>query len=233
MDKLPFAPYDFFGHLAPGLLFVVGMEWTLGYPLVLHRELHTFTIAVLILLVYVAGVVIAGPAEVVFQQWIAYKWLGRPSINLMKAKPPKRCRLRRWLGALWFAGYREPLPEATQQRIIARAKEAGVTETGEPLFLLIRFHEGCLKNERLMKKLDERLGAYGFARNLAFVCFVVALALLIKVWCGHGAPKDLTRALLLTLGGSLLFYRFLKMLRLYTFELFNVFGSFKDEKGLS
>jgi hypothetical protein len=45
MEKLPFDPYDFFGYIASGLLFVVGMNLVLGYP----KNLLKYAVAELVL----------------------------------------------------------------------------------------------------------------------------------------------------------------------------------------
>jgi hypothetical protein len=37
MNRVPFATYDFFGYLASGLLVIIGMELTLGFPRVLAQ----------------------------------------------------------------------------------------------------------------------------------------------------------------------------------------------------
>jgi hypothetical protein len=39
-----------------------------------------------------------------------------------------------------------------------------------------------LANERLMKKLDAFVNKYGFARNLAFTAFLLAVGFFLKNW---------------------------------------------------
>jgi len=116
-----------------------------------------------------------------------------------------------------------------QERVRKRAAESGIKETGEPLFLHARYHEETLNNERLMTKLDAFVGIYGFARNMAFGCLVVGLALLTKIALGYGAVRDGTRGMLLLVAGVLLLYRYLKFFRQYSYELFNSFGSVKEK----
>jgi hypothetical protein len=221
MDKLPFSAYDFFGYVAPGLILLVGLEWTLGYPHLLHSDLKLFGMAAVTLAVYAGGQMIAGPAKTVLETWLACRWIGRPSNHLLGAEPPK------WAKRV-FPAFCEGLPAATQERVRTRARAGGVHDIGEPLFQFVRYHDGCLSNDRLMKKLDHFVAIYGFARNMSFAFLLVAVALMTKIALGYGAPKDATRAGLLLVGGVLLVYRFLKFYRQYAYEMFNHFGSFKE-----
>lgn len=222
MDKLPFSVYDFFGYVAPGVLLVMVLEWTIGYPHVLGQELKPFAIAAYILIVYIAGHLVAGPAKTVLEDWFITKVLSRPSKTLFLSGTPRGWRRL-------FPSYFAPLPAVIQERIRKRAAESGIKETGEPLFLHARYHEDTLKNERVMTKLDAFVGMYGFARNMAFVCVLVGLALLIKIVAGRGAAHDATRAVLILGAGLLLLYRYLKFFRQYSYELFNCFGSMKEK----
>ena len=221
MEKVPFGAYDFFGYVAPGLVVLAGLEWTLGYPHVLHADLKVAAIAVLVLAVYVAGHVVAEPARAVLEDWVARRLLGPPSVNLLSASSPR-------LAGRLLGSYLVPLPAATQARVKGRASREGCRETGEPLFLHARFHQETLANERLLAKLDRFVSLYGFARNMAFACLAVSIALGVKVAIGRGAPADATRAALLVGAGLLLFVRFLKFYRLYSFELLNNYGSYRE-----
>ncbi len=46
MNRIPFVTYDFFGYLASGLLVVIGMELTLGFPRVLGQDLKAIDAAI-------------------------------------------------------------------------------------------------------------------------------------------------------------------------------------------
>ncbi len=220
MDKVPFGVYDFFGYVAPGMLVVAGLEWTIGYPHLLNNDLKPFAIALLVLAVYVAGHIAAAPARAVLEDWLARRVLGPPSTNLL-ANASRR-RLERF-----FPSYFVPLPAATHARITERATQEGCIELGESLFLHARFHDHTLKNGRLIAKLDRFVGMYGFARNMAFACLAVSASLGAKIVSGRGAADDGTRALLLLAAGVFLLYRFLKFYRQYSFELLNNFGAYK------
>lgn len=81
-----------------------------------------------------------------------------------------------------------------------------------------------------MKKLDTFVGLYGFARNMAFTCLLVSVSLFVKITAGQGEYRDGTRAALLLSAGVLLLFRYLKLYRQYSFELFCNFGSYKEKE---
>jgi len=74
-----------------------------------------------------------------------------------------------------------------------------------------------------MTRLDSFINKYGFARNLAFTSLLVGAALLVK--SSMRSNPDLVRygwtALVV---GVLLFYRYLKFFRQYSYELFNTYS---------
>jgi hypothetical protein len=221
VERVPLSAYDFFGHVAPGVLLMVGLEWIIGYPRVAHQDLKPFTLAVVFLAVYVGGHIVAGPAKTVLEDVLVGRVLGRPWEHLLAEE-------RRWYGQTIFRGYCAPLPPVIRARVKAQAVAAGVRGIGESLFLHVRYCEEVLKNDRLMAKLDTFVGLYGFCRNTAFAALVVVAGLLTKTYLGHGLPNDKTRAMLLVLAAVSLFYRYLKYLRQYCYELFNQFASSKE-----
>ena len=122
MDKIPFDPYDFFGYIAAGLLAVVGMDITLGFPHVIHRDLKAVDGAVLLLGVYVAGQIIANFAKAILEDGVVDKLLGRPSVNLFRKAP----RVRGFL----FSDFYKPLPPEIAASILAKAKAGGIHVLG-------------------------------------------------------------------------------------------------------
>jgi len=216
MDRVPFDPYDFFGYLASGLLVLVGMQLVFGFPQVLGHEMRLFDSALVLLSVYVAGQLVATPAKALLEDLIVGKLLRRPSVNLFETKKPP---IRGFL----FPGFYKPLPEPIRKRILDRGSGDGITSTGEELFLRVRYKPETLENESLMKKLDAFISKYGFSRNLAFTSVVVGVALLLKSFLtgDNGEVKFAATALI---SGILLFYRYLKFFRQYSYELFNVYG---------
>src|SRR5207245_11439989 len=120
---VPFDPYDFFGYLSSGLLVVLGMDLLFGFPHVLGQHLKPFDIAALLLAVYVAGQLAAGPAKTILEDFFIGRVLGRPNVNLFAAK--------RSLWSFLFPGFYKPLPELIGQRALKRAAAAAIGVTGE------------------------------------------------------------------------------------------------------
>jgi hypothetical protein len=212
--QIPFDPYDFFGYLASGLMVVVGMDLVFGFPDVLGRDLKVVDAALLALAVYVAGHLIATPAKALLEDGIAARILGRPSKNLLSSKTGG-------VRAYLFPGYFAPLPAAIRDRILGKLTDCG--DDGEARFLMVRFSQPVRADERLLKRLDNFRNQYGFARNLAFSCGLVGAALLIKGGWYHD-PLMTKYGATAAIAGVLLWYRFLKFFRQYSYELFNCFA---------
>ena len=219
MNRLPFDPYDFFGYLASGLLVVVGMDLVLGFPQIISQELTTVETALLILAVYVSGQLVATPAKALLEDLVVDKFLQRPSVNLFRRHTPRV----RWM---LFPGFYNPLPNVIQQKVLKKAESEGVNGTGEALFLHVRYDAAITGNEKLIAKLGSFLNKYGFARNLSFVSLLVGIALLIKYY-SNPIPIFLQYGLSALIGAVLLFYRYLKFFRQYSFEMFNVYAGLK------
>jgi hypothetical protein len=216
MDRIPFDPYDFFGYLASGVLVLVGMQLVFGFPQLLGHELRLFDSALVLLGVYVGGQLVATPAKAFLEDLVVGKVLRRPSVNLFEStKPPVR--------GFIFPGFYKPLPGSIRKRIIDRAASDGISPTGEELFLGVRYKAETLENESLMRKLDTFISKYGFSRNLAFTSMLVSVALFLKSLLS--GDHDLAKyAVTSFIAGILLFYRYLKFFRQYSYELFNVYG---------
>ncbi len=218
MERIPFDPYDFFGHLASGLVLVVGMQIVLGFPEVIGHEFGVVDSAVLLLGIYVAGQIAATPAKALLEDGIVRRVLEKPSVNLFRERRP---RIRGFL----FSGFYVALPIQRRKRIQEKARLQGITVLGEDLFLHVRFCEEIRSDDRLLRRLDSFLNKYGFSRNLSFATGVVGIGCLMKFAIGGAEEPMLTRygytALVVCL---MLFYRYLKFFRQYSFELFNTFG---------
>jgi hypothetical protein len=214
MDKLPFDAYDFFGYLASGLVLIVGMQFVLGFPSVVGRDLQPVEYALLILAVYVFGQIIATPSKALLEDIIVTRGLGAPNVNLMRDQA-------HWAGWIVFPNFCKPLPPPVRNRIESKIGDPAIS--GESLFLAIRFNPATLANEPLIKRLESFRDRYGFNRNLSFSCLVVGLALLIKGNIAMDAASLRYGWATMALA-VLLFYRYLKFYRQYTYELFNTFA---------
>ena len=219
LNNIPFDPYDFFGYLGAGILLMVGMDVLFGFPHVVGADLKLIDGGIVVLMAYVAGQLVAGPSRLVLETLIIGKLLKRPSVNLFRKKRP-------WMRWLLFPGYYEPLPAMISARVLEKAREGGITDLGEPLYLYVRYNDATLANERLMKRLDSFVDKYGFSRNLAFTCFLLAAAFFVKNKLAH-SPELLKYGTTAVIGGVLLFYRSLKFYRQNSYELFNTFAGRK------
>lgn len=217
MNKIPFNPYDFFGYLSSGLLLIVGMELTLGFPKVLWKNLAIVDGGILLLGIYVGGQIAGMCAKALMEDIVVGRILKPPSVNLLREKIP-------FIGSILFPTFYKPFPDSIQKKICLRAKNQNIERAGEKLFLHVRYSPEILKNDRLMNRLEVFLNAYGFARNLSLASLAVGVGLIIRGWVEQGF--DLrgygTCAII---AGVLLFYRYLKFYRQYSFELFNVFAN--------
>ncbi len=217
MNRFPFDAYDFFGYLASGLLVVIGMDLILGFPDVLGREFKVVDTAILLLAIYVAGQIMATPSKAILEDGVVDKLLGRPSVNLLREKRP-------WFRALLFPGFYKPLPKDRRRRIREKVEAEGAAPVGEALFLHVRYSSEVRENEKLMAKLDSFLNKYGFARNLAFTSFCLGLALLLHAKF-NPSPETTKYAAVALTAGVLLFYRYLKFFRQYSYEMLNTYAA--------
>lgn len=214
--SLPFDPYDFFGYLASGLVFVVGMDLVLGFPQVLGRDLKLVDGAALLIAIYIAGQIIATPAKALLEDIVVARILGLPSVNLFREKGPGL----RWV----FPGFYRPLPAERQGRIRERAQAQGAGTSGESLFVHVRFCEEVRNDRELIARMNSFLNKSGFSRNLSFVTLVLGVSLIVKAIV-HPAPLLMRYGVTSVVVGVMLFYRYLKFFRNYSSEMFNTYAS--------
>lgn len=220
MSRIPFVTYDFFGYLASGLLVIIGMELTLGFPRVLGQDLKPIDMVALLLAIYVAGQLIATPSKAVLEDGLVENVLVRPNVNLFRKKRPR-------VRGLMFPGFYKPLPPAIQDRVLARATAEGIAAAGEALFLHVRYRSEIRADEKLLARLDTFLNLYGFARNLAFTSLLVGAAVTARGWWVCPDPALGKYAMTALVIGVLLLYRYLKFFRQYSYEMFNTYAGGK------
>lgn len=194
------------------------MDLIFGFPPVLGRNFTVVESAILLLVVYVAGQMVATPAKAFLEDLVVARLLRRPNINLLEKKRP--C-----LRGLIFPGYYQPLPEQAQRRVLARAESEGIKGIGEDLFLHVRYSPQVLGNAKLIDRMNGFLNQYGFHRNLSFTALLLGIALLLKFKVSSGVNPELAKHGAVSLAaGVLLFYRYLKFFRQYSYEMFNTYG---------
>jgi hypothetical protein len=211
LDKLPFGVYDFFAYLSSGAVLVLTADYVWGLGLLNTKDVPPVLAVGLIMLAYVTGHVVAHLSSFFFEQITVGRMLGRPAGLLLGAAP--RFRFYRWI----FPNYHRPLPDNVQQRIKDQARGRGCSANGEGLFLHV--FPIVTQNEKYQARVDVFLNLYGFARNMAFSFFVAAVSITIARWYGPH-PVRLRWALLAGTGAAIMFFRYLKFFRQYTYELF-------------
>ena len=217
MKELPFDPYDFFGYIASGLVLVVVAQLTLGFPKVFGADLKPFDMAVTVLAVYIAGQIVAGPAKAFFEDILVQRLLGSPTRNLLH---PTRHRLLKFI----FPGFYKPLPSGTRAKLEAKIAPMTTSEgDSEDVFLAIRYAPEVLASDSLIAKINTFRDQYGFARNVSFSLLFAAVCFALF---GHfKASESLIHFSIAALtAGTLLFYRYLKFYRQYSYELFNAYA---------
>lgn len=210
MPTLPFSAYDFFGHLTTGALALIVVSALVGAPVLFGATVTTVEGVVLILAAYVLGQIIAAPAKLILEDWIAQKIVKSPAFFILAGAAARRREPR----------YMRSLDPAARAILLQRFDGGeGVKPTPESLFFHYRFHPALLANERLQSRLGLFLNQYGYHRNLSFACLVSSVLLW---WPGPRCPIP-GGALLpigLSVAGLVLFARFLRFYRLYSLELF-------------
>lgn len=215
MDKIPFAPYDFFGYIASGFALLAGMQLAFGFPPVLGRQQTLVDSLFLLLVVYIVGHVLATPSKAILENLVVHRLLRPPSTNLL-------CERRPMIRAFFFPGYYKPLPPGTRAVIRERARTEGVHEHGEELFLHIRYSSEIRGDEKILARLDGFRNQYGFNRNLCFTTVVVGVCLLVRAAMVHKFEMR-TYGIAALAVGVFLFYRYLKFFRQYSYEMFNCY----------
>ncbi len=215
MDKLPFSFYDFFGYLASGFLVLITADYVFPGEWIIKDQLSVVMSIFWILVAYIVGQVLAGPAAWLLERNIIGKLLQRPSVNLFRDPP------RVWWAKL-FPGYFTPLPTTTRRRIMEKAEVAGAAETGEGLFVLAF---GIVKADKeAMTRLNTFLNLYGFCRNISFASLSCVIIILVGSW-QTGLAANLPW-ILVALGCAVgMFYRYLKFFRQYSYELFLTYAA--------
>lgn len=216
----PFSLYDFLGYLTAGVLYmlaadqIMDLEWlgTANPPLQLQ--------ILWLILAYAAGHANAHWASWLLEKHIARR-LGAPSTTLFDRDTKRRL----------FKHYRTPLPEGTAQAILDKYERmAGLRQPGEDMFLFC-YHLVKEECPQTLARLNTFVSLYGFARNLSFAAFVLAVGFTIAAIRGVGAHSRLLAAVSLLMAVTL-FYRYLKFYRHFSIEVFASFrADIKDARG--
>lgn len=212
MEKIPFSGYDFFAYLSSGAVLVATADYVWGLGILGQREVGPTLGIALIILCYVTGQIVAHFSSWLLEYAVVKTILKKPTALLLGAKSY-------WKAFAWvFPNYYRSLPINVQHRIREQARVRQCSPEGEGFFLHA-YAVATSANEHLQARLDDFRNQYGFARNMSFAFFVAAVAIYIAYKVGLH-PVRLRWAILATVAGASLFYRYLKFFRQYSYELF-------------
>ena len=217
--KIPFSVYDFFGYLSAGFIVLYAADFTFGFGFIATKELGVQTSALLAILSYTVGHLVANISSFILEHTIARRLLGAPETILLS--PVQKTFLR-----LIFPIYYKPFPGHFIEVVLNKAKSEGFTEVGRSLFF--HCHSIAKKDNATNERLSTFLNLYGFSRNMCMACIICAVLM------GIGAslnPAYSDKFLLLGLVALFLaiglFYRYLKFYKHYTEEVFRTYETEK------
>lgn len=212
---IPFSVYDFFGYLASGFMLLCVTDYAFDGNWILRESLPPVQLAVYVVLGYILGHVVANVSSYLLEHRFLRGILVSPEETLFDEKP----REGGW--ASIFPVFYKPFPAETRNRVLEKARRAGIDRAGRGLF----FH--CLPvvmtHEHVLGRLNTFLNLYGFCRNTSMAA-MFSVPLLIAGQIAHFQwPKFwwTVGALCLAVG---MFYRYLKFFRHYTEEVFRVYA---------
>jgi hypothetical protein len=210
MKDLPFSVYDFFAYLASGFVVLVIGAHAFDINALPQKDASSVLLLAWVIAAYITGHVVAHLSAAVIENGFVRQRLGSDATFFASALGWRR-RL--------FRAYLEPLPSRVIERVLARANMC----PDPSLF----FHCWAVakRDPVAFSRMNTFLNLYGFARNIAMACALGVLALAIgalRVFLAGGSPATDKQWLILpvTATGLIMFYRYLKFLRLYAIELY-------------
>lgn len=212
MDKIPFSVYDFFAYLSSGTVVLATVDYTWGLGVLDRKEVGTLLGVALVILAYVTGQIMSQFSSLFLEHTMVKRILKRPLALLLGEKP-------RWALFAWvFPNFHRPFPEHTRKRIAEQAVARNCSSDGEGFFLHA-YSVVTTTNERAQSRLDDFRNQYAFARNMSFAFLVAAITIATaRIYSAH--PVRLRWSLLAAFAAVSLFYRYLKFLHQYSYELF-------------
>lgn len=224
MDKISFTVYDVFGYIIPGALLLFAIDHFLLCPKLFNVENPTVVGGLISFsLFYIVGHMIATPSASILETSIVKHFLKDPRMLLIRTQG-KGCKLMKL-----FPGHFKPLPTEVREKILSkfRLKEKQLITTYESDVIFQIAFSKVKKDEKALARLSIFLNLYGFARNISFTCLFLALLLLINSFF-TGVWKNYYCILSFLGVGIIMFYRFLKFYRHYTYDLYLSFLSYKE-----
>lgn len=230
MDKLfRFSDYDIFAYLGVGLVAIAVFDLTFSTHYVVGADWSVADVAMLAIVSYIVGHIVAGLASWVLERVFLHKWIGRPLAVLLDRDVPSN-----WVGR----AVRYLLPRyylrASPDIIRKVTAKTGAGADLDDIFWA--GHDAAKRVPATAARLDSFLRLYGFSRNIAFVGFVGAAGFLIAaviawVWGDpHIGNQGLLRAAIALLVGLSMLVRYLKFHRHYALEILTSLAHQRDPK---
>jgi hypothetical protein len=216
MKDFPFTVYDFFAYLASGFVVLLISTYAFDIDVLPRTDASSVVLLAWVVAAYITGHVIAHLAGVMIEDAIVRRRIGRTEVALFSSQLGWRRRL--------FAGSLAPLPAETIERVVRRADMAPGTALFFTAWAVVK------RDAIAFSRMNTFLNLYGFARNIAMACGVACSALAagaLLPFLHGGAPDGRKQLLILPLSGIALvmFYRYLKFLRLYAVELYVTYAA--------
>lgn len=224
MDKIPFSFYDFFGYLGSGFLLLVAIDYAAGGERITSENVPTILAIFWVVLIYVAGHIIAHVSSIILEVRFLRKVLKSPEEHLFATDITSK-----W--AKIFPGHFKPLPESSQERLSILARKEGFSTASDRGFFF-HCHAHVKRDEATLNRLNTFLKLYGFCRNLSMALLFSAVVLFFwafeswKFWEAANGEK-LGWAGLALFAAFMMLLRYLKFFRHYTLEVYNTFAALK------
>ena len=177
----PFTDYDFYGYLSCGVVFLFSCDFFLSGSVYFFQENWNFAeIALMIVLCYVSGQIIAHIASIILEDLLAKVILLSPTEILLSER---QAGFKILIGKL-VGDYYSPLPFAISKKIRARIKK-GLKSTEmksqydcnsifQIAFVVAR------QNPDTRERIDNFRNQYGFHRNMAISSLVASMLFYLK-----------------------------------------------------
>jgi len=214
MGRIPFSVYDFFAYLSSGVVALAGAAFAYRGVEAFRLDLNASQALVAVIVAYMIGHVVGSVSSFVLERRLTRRLIGAPTRWLFSGDP-----ITGWRRIL--AAYHKPLPEATGERVLAKAKAAaGIDSPGEELF----YH--CFgvtqSNDYVRDRSGVFLNLYGFARNTSMAAFISAAMIGAAIVLNDQVERAVlwAGALLAVFVGAAMYLRYLKFYRQYSVSLY-------------
>lgn len=218
MDKIPFSVYDFFGYLSSGFLVIYTVDYLYNKSALVNNSSSIINIIFFIVVTYILGHLMAHSSKALLEDFFLRKVIKSPEVHMFTKK---------YFSKFWsslFPGNFKELPGSTQNRVLERARSAGVDIVSNEISayrgLFFHCHALVKKDGPTMQRLNTFLNLYGFCRNISVTLLSISALLLVNFLfdMSNTGYCVLSAVSFLSAYGMLL--RYLKFFRHYTAEVF-------------